>query len=307
MLLKEIRTIFHKELDALYPKEEVDSFFYMLLEHYLGLERFVLAMEPKKLVSKEEEQPLFEGLSELKLERPIQHIIGKTHFFDMEFKVNKNVLIPRPETEELVQWILMDYIRGPHEPVKGPQNAQAKKRTNNLGSTDTFTILDIGTGSGCIAVALAKNFPQAKVIALDVSIEALAVAKLNALSNNVEIEFVHADILKIKSLGKKFDIIISNPPYVRELEKENIHRNVKKYEPGSALFVSDDNSLVFYEHISKYAADNLKNDGALYLEINQYLGKETCQLLKDQNFLEIELRKDMFGNDRMLKGVKSKI
>ncbi|WP_339710109.1 peptide chain release factor N(5)-glutamine methyltransferase [uncultured Kriegella sp.] len=290
MLLREIKNIFHKELDAIYSKEEVDSFFYLLLEHYLELQRFVLAVQPDLVVSKEEEQPLFEALSQLRLERPIQYIIGKTHFMEMEFTVTENVLIPRPETEELVQWVIDEY----HVTVN--QGTTTLKQDRNL------RILDIGTGSGCIAIALAKNLPNTKVTALDISLEALDIAKQNAVDNHVTVEFVQADILQPKSLKGKFDSIVSNPPYVRMLEKKEMQRNVTEYEPDLALFVSDDDPLIFYRAICRFAEKNLKNSGNLFLEINQYLAKETEQLLKDHNFSEIELRKDIFGNDRMLRG-----
>ena len=260
MYLKEIKNIFHLELDTIYTKEEVNSFFYMLIEHFLGLERFILALEPNLIISKEEENPLFEALSRLKIEIPIQHIIGKTNFMDLEFIVDKNVLIPRPETEDLVRWILKD--------IKDNRSE--------------INILDIGTGSGCIPITLKKQLPNAKVFALDIS----------------------ANILEIEKLDQKFDIIVSNPPYVRELEKNEMQKNVLKHEPGLALFVSDEDPLLFYKKIVEFALQNLKNNGAVYFEINQYLGKETQQLLDSTNFYDIELRQDIFGNDRMLKGIK---
>lgn len=280
MLLKEIKKVFHTELDAIYGKEEVSSFFYLLIEHYLGLERFILAVQPELIITKEKESPLFEALSKLKLQVPIQYIIGKTHFMDLDFVVNKNVLIPRPETEELVRWVLDDFST-----VKSD-----------------LKILDIGTGSGCIAVSLAKNLPKAKVYAIDVSEEALMVAKETAKLNGVEIYFINADILEVNDLDDKFDIIISNPPYVRMLEKQEMKNNVLDNEPELALFVADDNPLIFYKKIIELAAKNLIDKGVLYFEINQYLGKETQSLLEATNFSEIELRKDFFGNDRMLKG-----
>ena len=224
MLLREIRNVFHKELDPHYPEQEVDSFFYMMLEHYLGLERFVLAIQPNLALTKEEEQPLFEGLSALKMDRPIQYILGIAHFMEMDFTVNENVLIPRPETEELVRWIL--------------EECQVERSRK-------LKILDIGTGSGCIAVALAKNIPNSEVYALDISEKALEVAKLNATQNNAHIHFFQGDILTLDTLGLKFDVIVSNPPYVREMEKENINANVKNHEPGLALFVNDEFPLMF--------------------------------------------------------------
>lgn len=282
MLLKEIKTIFHTELDALYNKEEVTSFFYILIEHYLNLERFILAIQPEIIITKEQESPLFEALSQLKLEIPIQYILGKTEFMDSDFVVNNQVLIPRPETEEVVRWILNDF---------------GKKRA-------ILNILDIGTGSGCIAISLAKNLPNAKVYALDVSEEALAVAKENAKLHEVQIQFIHADILALTSLDfeLEFDIIVSNPPYVRMVEKQEMKKNVLNNEPALALFVADNNPLIFYQKITELATKTLVEKGVLYLEINQYLGKETQSILAAANFSELELRKDLFGNDRMLKG-----
>tara|TARA_R110001606_G_scaffold40773_4_gene110874 strand:- start:259 stop:1122 length:864 start_codon:yes stop_codon:yes gene_type:complete len=282
MLLKEIKNIYHLELDPLFPKEEVDSFFYLVIDHYLGLERFILAMQPNLVVSKENEDPLFFALSQLKQERPIQHILGKAHFCELEFRVDENVLIPRPETEELVYWIINEVQKGdPREEVK---------------------ILDIGTGSGCIAISLAKNLPNAKVYALDISKKALQIAGENAIDNGVDIFFLEADILSLEGFKDKFDVIVSNPPYVRELEKLEMKNNVVEHEPGLALFVSDGDPLIFYKKITRFALSHLKKGGVLFFEINQYLGEEMKQLLEAENFSEIELRKDMFGNDRMLKG-----
>lgn len=282
MYLKDVKNIFHQELDALYPKEEVASFFYMLIEHYLGLERFILAIDPNLIITKEEETPLFEALSKLILHIPIQHIIGKTEFMELDFIVNKDVLIPRPETEELVRWILDD-IKDHESELK---------------------ILDIGTGSGCIPITLKKNLPNATVSSIDVSEIALAIAKQNAEINKVTVEFIQKSIFKIDTLENKFDIIVSNPPYVRELEKVEMNKNVLEHEPELALFVTNENPLLFYKKISEFASHNLVTNGTLYFEVNQYLGKETTLLLEENNFLTIELRQDVFGNDRMLKGIK---
>lgn len=296
MLLKEIKNIFHKELDVLYPQEEVDSFFYLLIEHYLGLERFVLALQPNFIVSKQEEQPLFEALSELRLQTPVQYIMGKAHFMDLELTVNKHVLIPRPETEELVRWILTDcHAERPPERVR-------RAGSRSIGGNQSTTILDIGTGSGCIALALAKNYPEVQVYALDVSAKALEVAQRNAEQNEVAVTFIQGDILTLDTLDVPFDIIVSNPPYVRELEKKEMKANVMEYEPKEALFVPDNDPLLFYRHITHFAKNSLKEGGSLYFEVNQYLAQETKQLLEDQNFTDIEVRKDLFGNYRMLKG-----
>lgn len=295
MLLREIKNIFHKELDPLYGKEEVASFFYLLIEHYFELERFVLALQPELVIDKEQETIVFKALSELKLEKPIQHIIGSTHFMELDFKVNEHVLIPRPETEELVRWILDD-IR------------QLKPSLN---------ILDIGTGSGCIPISLAKNVSDAQIIALDISPEALEVAKENATTHHVKVDFQQADILNLNFSSDTeqsrsisfvneldYDVIVSNPPYVRELEKAEMSRNVLAHEPSIALFVPDNDPLKFYRSIVTFAAQHLKPKGHLYLEINQYLGAEMQELLQELEFKTIELRKDMYGNNRMIKGSK---
>ncbi|ADY31113.1 peptide chain release factor N(5)-glutamine methyltransferase [Cellulophaga lytica] len=279
MLLKEIKKIYHIELDAVYPVEEVDSFFYMAIEHYLKLERFVLALEPNYVVTKDEESTLFLVVDKLKKHIPIQYILGAAHFMGLDFNVNTNVLIPRPETEELVSWIL-----------------------NEVNVNQEIAILDIGTGSGCIAITLAKNLPKAKVFALDISKEAILVAKSNAEANNVTVTFLEQNILEEPSLKQKFNIIVSNPPYVRDLEKKEMSANVLEHEPNLALFVSDNNPLVFYKAITNFSVNHLRENGKLFFEINQYLGEQTKELLVGLNYINIKLKKDMYGNDRMLKG-----
>ena len=291
MKLKDIQLIFHRELDAVYGKDEVDSFFNMLIKHYLNLNRIALVLEPDLTVTKSAEQPLFEALSRLKNNEPIQYIIGETEFFGLSFKVNKHTLIPRPETEELVEQILKTVILD-----------ESKK---------SIKILDIGTGTGCIAISLAKRIKNSQVFAVDVSGEALKIAKHNAELNAVNITFIQDDILNpshpelIKS-PQKFDIIVSNPPYVRELEKEEIKDNVLKFEPHLALFVPNDDSLIFYKAITAFAVNNLRNEGQLFFEINQYLGEQMKQLLEHFEFKNIELLKDIFGNDRIIKASKPK-
>ena len=279
MRLQEIKKIFHKELSEIYPKEEIDSFFYLSIEHYLGLERFILVLQPGLVIEKHEEDHLFEVLQRLKEQEPIQYILGETQFASLRFRVDKSVLIPRPETEDLVRWV---------------QEDQENSKTS-------LSILDIGTGSGCIAIALAKYIPGSNLWAIDVSEEALEIAKHNAEINEVEVEFLPLDITKTSSLGRSFDIIVSNPPYVRFLEKAEMKANVVNFEPHIALYVEDDDPLVFYRHIARFAKDNLASGGLIYLELNQYLAKETIALFEEEKFSEIELRKDLFGNDRLLK------
>lgn len=288
MLLKEVKNIFHAELDAIYGKDEVNSFFYLLIEHYFELERFVLALQPNLNIEKGQETILFKALSELKLHKPIQHITGTAYFMDLAFAVNEHVLIPRPETEELVRWVLDDVKEVKH----------------------FLNILDMGTGSGCIPISLDKNLLDAKVYALDVSPQALVVAEENNRTLGANVTFVKADMLSLhsktsaKELDQKFDIIISNPPYVRELEKAEMQNNVIDHEPSLALFVPDEDPLKFYKAVVNFASEHLNKNGCLYLEINQYLGEETKQILQKSNFKTIELRPDMFGNDRMIKGIR---
>lgn len=289
MVLKELQHIFHIELDAIYGKHEVDSFFYLCTEYYLSVPRIQLTLEPVLAITKPETDTFFKVLEDLKQQKPIQYIIGETEFYGLPFKVNENVLIPRPETEELVDLI-----------IRSVTSSSVEK---------SIKILDIGTGSGCIAISLAKNLPKAKVYALDVSSEALTMAKENAKGNKVDITFIEASILEASNWdlffeNTKFDVIVSNPPYVRELEKQEIQPNVLDNEPHLALFVDDNNPLIFYKAITDFAVKKLKPNGKLYFEINQYLGEETKQLLVDANFENVELLKDLNGNDRMLKGVK---
>lgn len=287
MNLAELRERYVEVLGDLYSKEEIRNFFNWICEQYLGLKPFEVSsgvtqgVDPEKL-------PLFEkALSELQLEKPIQQILGKGYFYGMEFMVNEHTLIPRPETEELVAMIIEDYKSHP-TPLR---------------------ILDIGTGTGCIPISLAKYLKQAELYAIDISQQALAVANENAINNQVVVKFGEIDILKASLLSNlftkvdQFDVIVSNPPYVRESEKKAMKNNVLNYEPDSALYVSDQNPLMFYEQITKLAAGHLKEKGRLYFEINQYLGPQTRALVLEAGFKEVEVYRDVFKNDRMLRAV----
>lgn len=278
MLIQEFKRHFFLELSILYPETEIQSFFTILIEFKLHLSRIQLALEHNFELDNNDFEFLQNALFKLKNQIPIQYIVGETAFFGLMFKVDKNVLIPRPETEELVEWII-----------------QNNKNSNSL------KILDVGTGSGCIAISLAKNLPNAAVSALDISAEALNVAKNNAAMNQVRVEFINADILKIEKLATDFDIIVSNPPYIRELEKSQMQQNVLSNEPHIALFVKNENPLLFYDKIAELAKKHLTENGVLYFEINQYLGPETVELLKSKGFKNIELKKDIYGVDRMVK------
>jgi release factor glutamine methyltransferase len=285
MKIKEYRRHFIQALTSIYGEGEAESFFYLILEEKQQLKRIDLALQPDLIFSEEEIAAWNSILEQLKLEIPIQYLLGKTSFYGLDFEVNENVLIPRPETEELVDWIL--------------------ERQQPTGNGRNLKILDIGTGSGCIAISLAKNLPNAQVFAIDVSEKALATAKKNAESNAVKVTFISRNILDAEDLEQEFDIIVSNPPYVRNLEKVEIKKNVLEHEPHLALFVEDNDALIFYRKIAELAQKNLSNSGQLYFEINQYLGKEMVDLLEGMNFKNIELRKDIYGNDRMTLAVLS--
>ena len=282
MTIKALKEFFQDELGRIYPKEEILSFFYLLSEAYLSKSRIDLALTPILEVNPDQETSFLKALEQLKMEYPIQYIIGYTEFMDLVFEVNEQVLIPRPETEELIRWIL----------------ASTSKKTNN-------TILDIGTGSGCIPIVLAKHLPESSIEAIDVSATALEVAIRNARRHEVVINFIQNDILKMETLQNDYDIIVSNPPYVRESEKKLMRDNVLRYEPDLALYVSDTDPLLFYKQIAKLAAKGLKPNGYLYFEINQYLGAALCELLESLDFKNIELKKDIYGADRMIRAVKN--
>ncbi|KIA85132.1 peptide chain release factor N(5)-glutamine methyltransferase [Flavobacterium sp. AED] len=281
MKIKEYRTQFIDALTPIYDAGEAESFFYLILEEKKQLKRIDLALHPDLDFSEEEIVVWNSILEQLQQEIPIQYLLGKTSFYGLDFEVNENVLIPRPETEELVEWVL--------------SNNLIIQKSKNL------KILDIGTGSGCIAISLAKNIPNAQVFAIDISQKALATAQKNAQINTVNVTFINQNILETEDLQQQFDIIVSNPPYVRNLEKEEIKKNVLDYEPHLALFVEDNDALIFYKKIAELAQKNLVPNGQLYFEINQYLGKEMVELLEKMNFAAIELRKDIYGNDRMMK------
>jgi len=299
MTLKNFRTYFTDTLQEIYLKTEIDTFFFLLIEEKLNLQRVDTVMQPDFLIADENLSELKIILKRLQKEEPIQYILGNTEFYGLPFKVNKNTLIPRPETEELVEWIIKE--------VTELQNNKVAKlgmyETSTMNKEKSISIIDIGTGTGCIPISLAKNLNNVKISAIDVSSEALIVAQQNATLNNVDISFLEMDILETKELPQKYNLIVSNPPYVRELEKVEISNNVLENEPHLALFVEDDNPLIFYSKIADLAKIHLKKEGLLFFEINQYLGKETVAMLKHKGFNSIKLKKDLFGNDRMVKAI----
>lgn len=281
MLLKQYKNHFFEALKSVHDVNEIESFFFILIEYFHNLKRIDLALNPDFEISDEEVLKWEAIISDLKTEKPIQYSIGETWFYDSKFYVNEHTLIPRPETEELVDWII--------------------KTHKSKDKIDKLAVLDIGTGTGCIPISLKKNIPQAEVFAIDVSEEALKIAHKNAETNQVQINFILQNILETEDLNQNFDVIVSNPPYVRNLEKQEIKKNVLEFEPHLALFVEDTDALLFYRKIAQLALKNLTANGLLFFEINQYLGKETVELLETLGFKNVELKKDIYGNDRMIK------
>jgi len=267
--IKDLLRQYQTELKEIYPANEIEAVFYRLTEYFWQIQRVDIVMQPDSIAP---DTRLHKALKELVQNKPWQYITGETEFYGLPFQVNQNVLIPRPETEDLVDWVLQDLKTGQ-------------------------SILDIGTGSGAIAISLAKN-SQAKVSALDISEEALQVAKRNAKKNNTPIDFYQADILEATSLPDSFDIIVSNPPYVRLLEKELMHENVLGYEPHIALFVPDEQALIFYEKIIELALQNQAK--YLYFEINEFLKSELTALLQSKGLEHYTFKKDLRDKWRML-------
>ncbi len=263
-----------------YSKSELRIVTSLILKDVANLSFLDIVNCKFKNLSNTEKQKIIDIIERLLNNEPIQYVLGKTEFYGLDLKVNSSVLIPRPETEELVEWILLEISQiNPH-------------------------LLDIGTGSGCIAIALAKHLHYGTVDAWDISDDALAVANENATINDVSIKFTKVDVLKPVDINKKFDIIVSNPPYITVSEKNMMERNVLDFEPHEALFVPDDESLIFYLKIVDIAKKMLNKNGRLYFEINQANGSEIAELLQRKEFINIELKNDISGNSRMIRAVK---
>lgn len=284
MELKYLANRFKTALSSIYDEDEASAIFLTTIAHVLHYSKGDYLLKKDEVLSLENTHKLEQILAELTTGRPIQYVLGEAHFYGLRFKVNESVLIPRPETEELVEWILS---------VCNLQFAAEHHHIN---------LLDIGTGSGCIAIALKMHLPTAKVFALDIAGDSVAIAQENALLNHVDVELINDDILKPQQTTFKLQptIIISNPPYIKEDEKPAMHHNVLENEPHRALFVSNENPLIFYEAIAEFALKSLTNQGLLFFEINEYLGKETVDLLNHKGFKNIQLKKDMQGKDRMI-------
>ncbi len=282
--IEEFTRLFHTELKDHFPQGEIDAFVSLSLAEITVLSREEIRISQKQELKPEQAERLHSVIAELKTNKPIQYILGVTEFYGCKLRVNEHVLIPRQETEELVDLIL--------------------KETPN----SKLNILDIGTGSGCIAIALKKKLPGANVSAIDISEEALLIAKQNALLNQTKINFLQADILKVKDKVEvkemHFNLIVSNPPYVRLSEMEKMDKNVVDNEPHLALFVNDNDPLLFYHVIADFSSQNLSQDGKLYFEINEALGQDVKKLLEEKGFKKVEVIKDMSGKDRIVKACK---
>lgn len=267
----------------------------ILLEHYFNIDRVKMALEPDLRLSESELLTLHFAVKELLKNKPVQYVIGETEFCGMRFFVNENVLIPRPETQELVEKLAVSSYQF---------SSFRPKRSGVEKSPANVSILDIGTGSGCIAISLAKLIPNSDVTAVDVSEKAIEVARKNAEANGVNVHFVYDDILQptiAELIDNQFDIIVSNPPYVCESEKSEIRANVLDHEPSSALFVPDNDPLIFYRKILEFAQNALKPDGQIWFEINEKFGKETAELCREKGFKNVEIIKDFRGKERVVR------
>ncbi len=277
--MKAIARQISEELTDSYSAGEISALTRIVATELLGVSQMVFYLKDDITLTAEQQALLDNAIERLKKHEPIQYILGYSDFCGLRFKVTPATLIPRPETSELVEWITSE-------------------------ATGHESILDIGTGSGCIAVSLANKLPQSKVTAWDISTDALAVAAENSKTNGCAVTFEQVDILAYQPTGELFDIIVSNPPYIKENEKEAMHSNVLDWEPHTALFVSDRDPLLFYRTIANKSLALLKPNGRLYFEINRAHGKETMEMLAALGYTSIELRKDFADNDRMIRAVK---
>ncbi len=281
--VRDCRKYYAGELEKIYGSNEANALIMILLEHYFGIDRMKIALEPEMRLSESEMLTLHFAVKELLKNKPVQYILGETEFCGMRFMVDENVLIPRPETEEMVMMIA---------------------HSVETMCTSSVHILDIGTGSGCIAISLAKLLKNSVVTAVDVSEKALEVAKKNAKANGVDVKFILDNILNPRNqelIDNQYDIIVSNPPYVCESEKSEMRANVLDYEPSTALFVSDSDPLVFYRKILEFAQNTLKPDGEVWFEINEKFGTEMNNLCQEKGFQNVEIIKDFRERDRILR------
>jgi release factor glutamine methyltransferase len=284
--VKQVSAEFSKQLSTIYDVNEINSLCMIVLESIVNISSAKIKAFPKTEISTPDSERITNILTRLATGEPIQYILGYTEFYRLHFKVNPSVLIPRPETEELVDWVI-----------------------SSVGSSELAAgeFLDIGTGSGCIPISLKKNLPNVQISAIDISLEALQTAKENAELNKVDVNFIENDILNPTNhslLTTHYSLIVSNPPYVTLEDKKLMHTNVTDFEPHTALFVPENDPLIFYKAIADFASDHLEKGGLLFFEINESYGKQVVDILNSKLLINIELRKDISGKDRMIKANK---
>ncbi len=278
--IKEVIRYIKNALNKIYPEPEIDSLIDIIMDHAVKLKKTDLLINREQTITHQQLKKIENITKQLKKQKPIQQILGETEFYNITLKIEPHILIPRQETEELVDWIIKDSA---HQRIK---------------------ILDVGTGSGCIAIALAKNLPLASVTALDYKQKIIDTARKNAQLNDVNIRFICSDILNEALPDETYDLIVSNPPYVRSSEKKYMKRNVLDFEPNESLFVKDHDPLIFYRKIIQLVRENLTNKGFVYFEINENLGEEMVRLMKEHKLRNICLKKDLNNKDRMIKAQK---
>lgn len=278
---------FKSQLKTIYSDREAENISDWVFENVTGLKRWERRENQNKELNETDSEKLKKYLEELLKHMPVQYILNEAWFYKMKFYVNENVLIPRPETEELVEWIVND-------------------EKNNAGDSKQTNIIDIGTGSGCIPVSLKKELPETNITAIDVSKKALFVAEKNAAGLNAVIVFFQIDFLKEDEWETlpKYDIIVSNPPYIPINEKEILAKNVADFEPGIALFVANNDPFIFYKNIAKFAKSHLKETGKIYVEVHEEYAKEVKNIFENEGFIS-EIKKDIYKKERMLKASKS--
>jgi release factor glutamine methyltransferase len=298
MKLFETEYYLREELKEIYDEAEAANIASLAIEHITGLSKTERAVKKYEQLSASQFNQLQKHLQRLKTGEPIQYIMNKCWFYGMELYVDKNVLIPRPETEELVQWIIDD--------LKASGKDVFIRRPMEADETTQLKILDVGTGSGCIALALKRIMPKAEVWGCDVSEEALNVARRNGSIQDIRVDFQGLNFLDEaqQKLLPTVDIIVSNPPYVPLKDKEQMHSNVVDHEPHTALFVSDKDPLIFYKALAEFGKKRLYNNGSIYMEIHEELGQNVIHLFKENGYAHTELRKDMQGKNRMVKAKK---
>ncbi|HET7899283.1 MAG TPA: peptide chain release factor N(5)-glutamine methyltransferase [Flavisolibacter sp.] len=284
-----------ESLKAIYDEVESANIAQLVLEECTGFSRTKILFNKSKPLTASQKDQLKSHLQRLLQHEPVQYVLGKAWFYGMELYVDKNVLIPRPETEELVDWIVKN--------IKAKGFDVFKKDLPQADATDQLKILDIGTGSGCIALALKKAMAKAEVWACDVSEEALTVARRNGAMQDIRVDFQGVNFLDEAQQASlpTFDIIVSNPPYIPLRDKEFMRPNVLNYEPHTALFVPNDDALLFYKAIARFAKKRLYANGTIYLEIHEDLGEEIVRLLQQEGYQQVEIKKDMQGKERMVR------